>query len=275
MNGKTIQEFGSITAVDNDDLLVGVDVSDTTDSAGGTNKQFTKSNLLKEYAPLNLLKEYASLTGTETLTNKTLSTGSTIDTNVTVTAVLEKTYPVGSIYINATDSTNPATLFGFGIWTAFGAGRVMVGFDSEDTDFDTAEKTGGAKTHTLSTAELPSHSHSVSITSGTPSNNTSGGSSRSNTGNNHRDHTHQPPSDQWLYGYISSGGTQNEWGSSSRIGNAGATGQDQTHYHSMTHTHSLRSHTHSVSGNTGNAGSGSAHNNMPPFITVFMWKRTA
>jgi len=76
--------------------------------------------------------------------------------------VLEKVYPVGSIYINATSSTNPATLLGFGTWVAFGAGKVIVGLDSGDTDFDTAEETGGAKTHTLSISEIPSHTHSLS-----------------------------------------------------------------------------------------------------------------
>ena len=78
------------------------------------------------------------------------------------TNVLEKVYPVGSIYINATSSTNPATLLGFGTWVAFGAGKVIVGLDSGDTDFDTAEETGGAKTHTLSISEIPSHTHSLS-----------------------------------------------------------------------------------------------------------------
>jgi hypothetical protein len=78
------------------------------------------------------------------------------------TNVLEKVYPVGSIYINASVSTNPATLLGFGTWVAFGAGKVIVGLDSGDTDFDTAEETGGAKTHTLSISEIPSHTHSLS-----------------------------------------------------------------------------------------------------------------
>jgi len=78
------------------------------------------------------------------------------------TNVLEKVYPVGSIYINASVSTNPATLLGFGTWVAFGAGKVIVGLDSSDTDFDTAEETGGAKTHTLSISEIPSHTHSLS-----------------------------------------------------------------------------------------------------------------
>lgn len=54
-------------------------------------------------------------------------------------------WPVGSIFISAV-ATNPATLLGIGTWAAFGAGRVLVGFNASDTDFDTAEETGGAKT---------------------------------------------------------------------------------------------------------------------------------
>jgi hypothetical protein len=75
------------------------------------------------------------------------------------TDALELAYPVGSIYMNASDATNPATLLGFGTWVAFGAGRVPVGIDSGDTDFDTAEETGGAKTHTLTLDEMPAHDH--------------------------------------------------------------------------------------------------------------------
>lgn len=61
------------------------------------------------------------------------------------TGLLNAIYPIGSIYTSVV-STNPGSLFG-GTWEAFGAGRVIVGYDSGDTDFDTAEKTGGAKTH--------------------------------------------------------------------------------------------------------------------------------
>lgn len=67
-------------------------------------------------------------------------------------------YPVGSIYTSI-NSTNPATSLGFGTWSAFGAGRVPVGFDSGQTEFDTDEETGGAKTHTLTIGEIPSHNH--------------------------------------------------------------------------------------------------------------------
>lgn len=76
---------------------------------------------------------------------------------------MQAAYPVGSIYINAAVSTNPAALLGFGTWTEFGAGRVMVGFNSSDALFDTLEETGGSKdavvvSHTHSITD-PSHSH--------------------------------------------------------------------------------------------------------------------
>ena len=78
-----------------------------------------------------------------------------------VTATISNAYPVGSIYMNCSNATNPGTLLGFGTWESFGAGRVLVGLDSSDTDFDGAEETGGSKTHTLTEAQLPSHRHQV------------------------------------------------------------------------------------------------------------------
>lgn len=67
---------------------------------------------------------------------------------VTLAEVMAAIYPVGSIYTSVSD-TDPATLFG-GTWQAFGAGRVLVGRDGADTDFDAAEETGGSKTATPS-----------------------------------------------------------------------------------------------------------------------------
>jgi hypothetical protein len=58
-------------------------------------------------------------------------------------------FPVGSVFISVV-STNPGTLLGYGTWSAFGAGKVLIGIDSSDTDFDTAEETGGAKTKAIS-----------------------------------------------------------------------------------------------------------------------------
>ena len=177
MDGKTIVEFNEITTVESGDKLLGVDISDTSASAGGTNKHFTKGNLLKEYA---------TLVGEETLENKTLTspvitdiditggsatdidiTGGSISESTNVVEVLKKVYPVGCIY-TSTVSTNPNTLFGFGTWSAFGAGRTLVGIDSGDTDFDTVEETGGEKTHTLTANEsgIKNHSHQAGALSG-------------------------------------------------------------------------------------------------------------
>ena len=60
-------------------------------------------------------------------------------------AILKATYPIGCIYTTIV-ATNPNTVFGFGTWTAFGAGKVPVGLNSGDADFNTVEETGGAKT---------------------------------------------------------------------------------------------------------------------------------
>ena len=67
------------------------------------------------------------------------------------------THPVGSIYMSV-DSANPGIAYG-GTWVAWGSGRVPVGVDTGQTEFNTVEKTGGAKTHTLTINEMPSHTH--------------------------------------------------------------------------------------------------------------------
>jgi hypothetical protein len=89
--------------------------------------------------------------------NTQIATTAYID--AAITAVKAALHPVGSIYINATDATNPGTLLGFGTWTAFGAGRVPVGFDAGNVLFDTAEETGGS-----ADATLPSHTHTATVT---------------------------------------------------------------------------------------------------------------
>jgi hypothetical protein len=88
-------------------------------------------------------------------------------------------FPVGSVFISVV-STNPATLLGYGTWSSFGAGKVMVGLDSGDADFDTAEEVGGAKTkvisahsgtavaahasHTHTYSQVVNHTHTISVT---------------------------------------------------------------------------------------------------------------
>lgn len=81
------------------------------------------------------------------------------DANPKPTGIVDMVYPVGSIYMSV-NPVNPSTFFG-GSWAAWGSGRVPVGVDTSDTSFNTVEKTGGEKTHTLTTAEIPSHTHSA------------------------------------------------------------------------------------------------------------------
>ncbi len=108
---------------------------------------------------LNNLGSPTAALDTGTIVNADISASADIDASKLAINVFSAAYPVGSVYMNASDSTNPASLLGFGTWVAFGAGRVPVGIDSGDTDFDTAEETGGAKTHTLDITEMPSHRH--------------------------------------------------------------------------------------------------------------------
>jgi microcystin-dependent protein len=77
----------------------------------------------------------------------------------TLTQIQDMFYPVGSIYTNAAVSTNPGTLLGFGTWVKFGEGKVLVGQDGTDGDFNALGETGGSKTHTLTENEMPSHTH--------------------------------------------------------------------------------------------------------------------
>lgn len=120
-------------------------------------------------------------------------------------------HPVGSIYMS-TFSTSPQTTFG-GTWIRWGNGRVPVGIDTSDSDFNTVEKTGGEKQHTLTINEMPSHSHEDAKPRGLQ--NTATGSAQ--------------------YGYIMNGS-----------------------YSSTAFT-----------------GGSEPHNNLQPYITCYMWKRTA
>lgn len=118
---------------------------------------------------------------------------------------------VGDIIFSTSDE-NPSTIYG-GTWVAWGKGQVPVGVDTSDSDFNTVEKTGGEKEHTLTVDEMPSHKHdfgqqfaTTSILSGS-------------------------------YGYYMIAGTQTD-----------------------------------VIKNT---GGNQPHNNLQPYITCYMWKRTA
>lgn len=154
------------------------------------------------------------------------------------TDTLKKVYPVGSIYMS-TVSTNPATLFGFGTWEAMPAGRVLLaqGKSSWGTTYN-AGSTGGEATHQLTVGELPAHNHTASTNT---------------TGN----HTHQFQ----LYG--PNGNTNMNFPSDF----------DTNYARNKGTTLSAGNHSHTI--NINNTGSSQSHNNMQPYLTVYMWKRTA
>ena len=147
------------------------------------------------------------------------------------------------------NSTNPGTVFGFGTWELWGSGRVPVCVNTSDSNFNSVEKTGGSANVSLSVAQLPSHTHSIPALFGTTT--TSG------------NHNHNS-----AYGYFSVNHSSYEVSVLSRdyIAADGA----------WNATSSNGAHTHSVTTNpntTGGNGSGSAHTNLQPYITCYMYKR--
>jgi hypothetical protein len=99
-----------------------------------------------------------TLTGTATAPTQTSGDNSTkIATTAFVTSALQAAYPVGSIYMNASSSTNPATLLGFGTWSALAAGQMLLGNGGGYS----AGTTGGSSTTTISLSNLPPHDHSI------------------------------------------------------------------------------------------------------------------
>jgi microcystin-dependent protein len=187
-----------------------------------------------------------TLTGTPVAPTAAAGTNTTqIATTAFVTSALVAAYPVGSIYMS-TVSTNPATLLGFGTWVAYGQGRMPISADGTYT----AGSTGGSATTTLSTTNLPSHTHSFSATTGSPS-----------TSLNHQ---HYVGSNDSTAGYGGDAGNR-EFVQNYNAGNGPAT---YTNFADL-------SHTHSVSGTTDGTGSGTAVTTISPYIAVYMWNRTA
>lgn len=175
-----------------------------------------------------------------------------------VQAALQALHPVGSVYINASNATNPGTLLGFGTWAAFGAGRVPVGFNAADPLFDTAEETGGSKD-----AIVVSHTHAAST--GNQSANHTHGFSATTSGVG--DHQHGV-----FGGTFGAGGGGAVFAGSATNTLSGAAG---AHSHTVSGTTNAVSadHTHAVT--VAATGSSGTNANLQPYITVFMWKRTA
>lgn len=89
----------------------------------------------------------------------TARNGSTVDAGPVQPKPIAS-WPVGSIFM-ATVSTNPNTLLGGGTWVAWGQGRVPVSVDSSQAEFDAVEELGGSKTKAIGPSNLPSHKHTI------------------------------------------------------------------------------------------------------------------
>lgn len=160
-------------------------------------------------------------------------------------------YPVGSIYISVTD-TSPASLFG-GTWEQLKDRFLLAAGDSY-----AAGSTGGEATHTLTASEMPSHSHVYS--------NATGVQGHQLTVNEMPRHTHGI---HWVGSTSPQGGgkDQNFGVTQVAVGNqqSGSAGGNGSHSHGLSKSNA----------NTTNTGSGAAHNNMPPYLAVYAWKRVA
>lgn len=206
---------------------------------------------------------------------------------LTAEQVIALIYPVGAIFPTV-NSVNPGTYLTGTTWELFGSGKTLVGVDTDDTDFNTVEKAGGAKTvnlnhshstgnHTLRLSEIPSHnhimthwhglsdasigsngSHTHSFSDTTSSNGASGTARIFGFGNAATSGDLSLGSNSLVLSYPVSG---TSWGYTT------LTLKDR-HTHSVSgitgssgyHTHSLTGRTSTLDASTENSGGGSSHN---------------
>jgi hypothetical protein len=175
-----------------------------------------------------VLSASPALTGTPTAPTAASGTNTTqVATTAFANSAFQGAFPIGSIYMNASSGTNPATLLGFGTWVAFGAGRVPVGFDSGNALFSTVGNTGGA-----ANATLVSHTHTASVT----------------------DPGHAHSADQPF--------------ASSTFANGGG-------YYGQGNNRNTGTATTGITVGISTEGASATNTNYQPFITVYMWQRTA
>lgn len=157
---------------------------------------------------------------------------------------ITEVYPVGAIYMS-TVATNPGELFDGTTWTTLPAGRVLLGAGTADSEtVYTAGEMGGEEKHKLTTAEMPAHTHGME------------------QAGNHR---------HWASGefprnfqFDACNGNDNQMAIG--VGD----GCWEGHRYDG-HTSTDGNHTHTIA----STGNGVAHNNLPPYLVVYMWQRTA
>ena len=212
--------------------------------------------------------------------------------------IKQNLFPIGYVMITVTN-TNPSLQFG-GTWVNIGSGKTLVGVDTEDSDFNTVEKTGGSKTKTLITDNLPAHNHTASSSSSTTTTGTFANHTHTHS------HTHargslriygggirlpfDSPSSSTNGPYYSAidgkyggmnSGTSHGWGTLSFDTNksgttwAGATADASTTTTSGASGDISATSTTTTTTTIDNTGSGTAFDVKNPYLTVYFWKKTA
>ncbi len=178
--------------------------------------------------------------------------------DMTYAELMLEIYPVGSVFTSLSN-TNPSEMFG-GTWERIAGGKTLVGVDEDDTDFESANLTGGSETHlhavqdhTLTSDEIPAHTHTT-VAQTIPSSGV---------------HQHQMYHDLWSGG---SGGSWRYKATTNRVQGAIKSTADATHSHTIP--------AHNTSANEGlygahNHGNTTTNSSMQPYVTLYIWKRTA
>ncbi len=197
-------------------------------------------------------EDFTMATGIAT-TQSTSDNSTKVATTAYVTTAVTNNhaFPIGAIFTTTVAYANSAAVvavIGGTAWEAFGAGRVLVGFNSGDGDFNSSQETGGAKTASgtsgstaLSTSQMPSHSHSSAAHTHT-------GTIRYNSG---------------------------------LTDNAGSCSSDSEGGQGTFHVTNAKTTGSGGGGATSSTGSGSGHTHstststVQPYIVVYFWKRTA
>jgi len=171
--------------------------------------------------------------------------------------------PVGCI-IKLFVGANPASLLGFGTWQRVSRGRIDISMSESDPDLNNPGGTGGSKTHALAVGEMGIHNHPASGSANSHSH-AAGSLTASSLGIHNHSYTN-------VFGSnitIQSGSNNRTMGPGSTIEGT----VDGAHTHTVSGSTDTASQRNNVI--TSSTGGGQPHNNMPPYITVFIWKRSA
>lgn len=179
-------------------------------------------------------------------------------------AIIDLLYPVGALYIT-TNKVNNNKPLPVGTWSLYGQGKALVGVNPSDAKFDNAGDVFG-----YADSINVSHSHTASSSGGSATTGSAGGHSHASAnGSGYRFISHNAPSiDAENSKNLADGSVEfpripekYKYGSALTTASAGA------------HTHSVPSHTHSIT--VASAGSAGTNRNYQPSIAIYVWKRTA